>query len=156
MANIEHAVAGLETILVQDLPAQLSVQELLWKDGIKLEPLRQIEWEEIRGAINTTPAALIIGSDDNDVVGRDMLFDATIYLYVILTDRSKKSLTKKLYRYAQAVRDVLKTPRNHTLRGVIVSAKVVRVKYSPTFVDRTNLFMRDFEATVMLRLPRGD
>lgn len=156
MATIEYAVAGLETILAEDFPTQLAAQEALWKDGIKLESIRTFEWEEVHGSVKSTPAALIIGAEDNDVVGRDMLFDATIYIYVILTDRSKRHLTKKLYRYAEALRQTLKSPRNHTLRGVIVSAKVVRVKYSPTFVDRTNLYMRDFEATTMLRLPRGD
>jgi hypothetical protein len=155
MATIEDAVASLQIILTDDLPTQLDALMALYTDGIRLEPIRQFEWEEPHGKISSTPAALILGVEDSDVAGRDMVFDAVIILYVILVDRAKNQLTKKLFRYAEAVRRSLRSPQNRTLRATVISAKVSRVKYSPTYTDRTNLYMRDFEATITLRMPRG-
>ena len=157
MATIETAVANLETILRDDLPAILALIDAEKKDGIKLEPIRSFEWEETREAIKQTPACLLIGVDESDVVLRDQVRDATIQLFLVVDDRDKKSLTKRLYRYATALRRVLRPATNRTLATTIISAKIVRVTFSPTFVDRDNMFARDLQAEIVLRMPKeGD
>ena len=154
MATIEDAVVNFGEILQDDLPAILTAIENEKRDGIKLEPIRTIEYEEVREAITQTPAALIIGTDEADNPLRDIVRDATIQLYLVVTDRSKKNLTKKLWRYGSAIRRVLRSTANRTLKGKVISAKVMRIGYSPTFVDRDNLFCRDLQADIMIRVPK--
>lgn len=154
MATIEDAVVNFSEILRDDLPAILTAIENEKKDGIKLEPIRVFEFEETREAIIQTPAALIIGTDEVDATLKDMLRDANIQLYLVVTDRNKKHLTKKLWRYGQAIRRVLRPVASRTLKGKVISAKVMRVAYSPTFVDRDNLFCRDLQADIVLRVAK--
>jgi hypothetical protein len=154
MATIEDAVTNLESIMRADLPALLTAIEVEKKDGIRLEPPRTYEWEEIRESLTQVPAVLLIGQDESDVQLRDIVRDATITVVIITTDRNKTHLTKKLYRYAKALRQLLRPNMNRTLNDTVISAKVVRVSYSPTFVDRDNLYARDLQAEVVLRIPK--
>ena len=157
MANIEDAMAGLQAIMEQDLPGFLATITAEWNDGIKLDPIAAYDWEELhKGGVRATPAALLMGIEESDPVLRDQIRDATIIVYLIITDRQKSALTKKLFRYADGLRRMLRSAVNRTLRGKIISAKVVRVKYSPTWVSRDNLFTRDLEATIVVRVPRGE
>lgn len=152
MATIEEALTNFEAVMRADYPALLAAIEADKKDGIKLEPPRTYEWEEVREAITQTPAVLMIGMEESDTVLRDQMRDATIQFFLVTTDRNKTHLTKKLYRYGKALRQLLRPTANRTLNGTVISAKVVRVSYSPTFVDRDNLFARDLQAEIVLRI----
>jgi len=154
MASIEEAVIHFEQMLRNDLPIHLTALQDKWADGIILEPIRSFEWEEVRDAIKVTPACLIIGEDEDDENLRDLLYTARLTLIMIVTDRAKTNTTKKLYRYADAVKRMLRPAAKRSTPGVIVSAIVRHIGYSPTFVDRDQLFARDFQADVRLRLQR--
>lgn len=154
MATIEDAVDNFIDILRDDLPTILLAIEAQKKDGIKLEPIRVFETEETKEAITQLPAVLVLGQDETDATLRDIVRDANIQVYLVIADRSKKNLTRKLWRYGSAIRQVLRPTTNRTLKGKVISAKVVRIGYSPTFMDRDNLFCRDLQADIVLRVPK--
>lgn len=153
MATIEDAVSNLEAILRTDLPAILDAIMLERADGVRLEPIRTFDWEETREFLQF-PACLLLGQDESDLVLRDQVRDATIQLILVTADRDKRALTKKLFRYAKALRVLLRPSANRTLAQKVISAKIVRVTYSPMFVDRDNLFCRDLQAEIVLRLAK--
>lgn len=157
MAAIEEAVTGLETVITEDLPAILASLESSYADGIRLEPIRTVEWEEtLQDAVQTTPCVLIVGSNEMDVSLRDQTRTCHIIMVFILESHDKKTLTKMMYRYARALRMVLRVSDatnglNRTLRQRVISAKVMEVDYGPTFTD-AQLFTRAFQARIEVRV----
>lgn len=151
MKSIEDALVALEKAFRESYPTYLAEQEAKWKDGIRLEPFRTIEWQEV-AQIPVAPAIILMGDDESDPNLRDQLFDATVTAYIVVMDKAKTYAVKKLYRYVSALRLMLRDTR--TLGGIIVSAKLVRAQYSPIFTERTNLYARDCQVTLQLRIPR--
>lgn len=153
-SSIEDAVASLEAILRGNFPAMLAEVQAERNDGIPLPSPQVYEWEEIPGSLKATPACLLIGEGEDDVDARDMIWTATIRLYIVVTDPSKQYLTRRLYRYADALKRIVRKPFNRTLDQKVVSAKVISIRYSPTFVDRDNTHARDLNAEIQLRIAR--
>lgn len=161
MANSEEAVAGLETIFLQDYPVFLRQVELEYRDGVELEGLRTVTWEEYDdGNGLQLPAVMIIAEDETDPSMRDILYDCRVTAIFMLADTDKRNVTKKMFRYGKALRRMFRPVLNRSLRGKVNSAKVGAIRWLPTgrgTGDTANLFARGFEADIVLRLPKeGD
>jgi hypothetical protein len=152
-AYIEQVIEAVDASLQIEYPAFLTAMEAEHNDGIRLEPFRVIEWEEVR-EIATTPALLLIANAENDPNMRDQAIDCDIQIFVILQDRNKRTLTKKLFRYAECLRRWVAVAKNRTLSGLVISVKILRVDYSAVYTDRSNLFCRDFQASLQVRYLR--
>lgn len=157
MANSEDALVGLQQILEQDFPAYIRQIELENTDGVVMENLREITWEEyddFKGV--NLPCAMLIAEDESDPSLRDILFDCRITVRMVFQDSSKRNLTKKMFRYAKALRRMLRPAANRSLRGKVNSAKVGTIKWV-SVGPRDNLFSGGFDANLVLRVPKeGD
>jgi hypothetical protein len=161
LSNTEDAVRGLEQIFLQDYPTFLRTIELENTDGVMMENLRQIEWEEIDEETTIQmPGVVLIGEDETDEVLRDQLYNCRITAIFFVADTNKRNVTKKMYRYGKALRRMLKKTNNRSLRGSAISAKVGAIRWLPTGrgVGATaGLFARGFEADLVVRLQKeGD
>jgi hypothetical protein len=154
MAVLERAILNFETLLKAEFPVVIPVIEAEWNDGIKLGLPASYHWEEVPEKIGPTPAILIIPEGEDDPAQGDMLWDATLRVYVVITDKERRHLTKRILRYADALKRILRRPVNRTLYQYVVSTKVLAVRYGNTFMDRDNLFARDFNAEITLRLAK--
>ena len=156
MATIERAVMNFEAILRAEFPLALATIAAEWNDGVDLQAPVSYHWEEVPEKIGATPAVLIIaeGEDQTEMGVKDSLFNATLRVYVVITGREKRELTQRIFRYADAMKRIVRKPFNRTLYQHVVSAKIPAIRYSNTFVDRDQLFARDFSAEVTLRLPQ--
>jgi hypothetical protein len=153
-STIEDAVQGLEDLIRESFPALLDEISRERADGIILEPIRSFDWEEIHNATKVVPACIIIGDEEQEELTANIVYTAQVTIFIIATDRSKSNLTRKLFRYGQALKRMLRPAGARTLHRVIVSARIVRIQYSPTFVDRDQLFARDLRAEVICKLAR--
>jgi hypothetical protein len=153
-ATIEDAVQGLEDLVRNSFPSILDAISKERNDGLILEPMRSFEWEEVRDAMKSVPCCIIIGEEETDGLTSDIVYTAQVTIYIIATDRSKSMLTRKMFRYGQALKRMLRPGTARTLNRAVVSAKVVRIQYSPTFVDRDQMFARDLRAEVICKLQR--
>lgn len=161
MANSEEAVQGLEEILTQEYPTYLRQVEVQYTDGVELESLREITWEEYEDGVSLQlPCAMVIAEDESDPSLRDLLYDCRITVIFMFADSNKRNVTKKMFRYAKALRRMLRPNNNRSLRGKVNSAKVSTIRWLPTgrgTGDTSALFARGFEADLVLRLPKeGD
>lgn len=156
MANpsLEDAVTELESILRADFPDMLATIVTERGDGVPLPVPVEYHWEEVAEKLMGLPAVLLIPDFEVDTDARDILWDSTIQLYLVASDSGKKNLTKKMLRYAEAVKRILRKPLRRTLNQKAVSAKVARVGYSPTYLDRDNLYARDINAEIVIRISR--
>lgn len=158
MANMEQAIEGLEEIFTTDYPTYLRQVELLYTDGVELETLREITWEE--GHAIQVPGLAIIGEEETDPSLRDLLYDCRVTCIFVVQDTNRRNVTKKMFRYAKALRRMLKPAANRSLRGKVNSAKVSTIRYLPTGRvqgDTQAIFTRGFEADLMVRIPKeGD
>jgi hypothetical protein len=157
VANSEDALVGLQLILEQDFPAYLRQIELQNTDGVELENLKQIEWEEYEDAKGLQlPAAMLLADKEADPSLRDILYDCSITVRIVLADTDKRNLSKKMFRYAKALRRMLKPAANRSLRGKVNSAKVGTIKWV-SVGPREKLFAGGFDADLVLRVPKeGD
>lgn len=153
MITIEDVVARMTDVLMSDtFHDVLRTIDSERNDGLVLEPLRAVEWEEIEeSALPSLPCALIIGETEEDPMLRDQTYDATLSLIVFAQDKSKRYLTKRLYRYGEAVRRVFAMPRMRTLNQTVISVKIGSVRYSPTFTDR-QVYSRDITMDIRVRM----
>jgi hypothetical protein len=153
--TIEDAVQGIEDIIRSSFPAILEQIMAERKDGIILEPIRSYEWEEVHNALKSTPCAIIIGEEElNPEATKERNYIAIVTVYIIVVDRSKTMLTRKLFRYGHALRRMLRPALGYTLHRVVSSATIRRIQYSPTFVDRDQLFARDLRADIECKIIR--
>jgi hypothetical protein len=157
VANSEDALVGLQLILEQDFPVYLHQIELQNTDGVILENLKQIEWEEYEDAKGLQlPAAMLIAETEADPSLRDILFDCNVTVRIVVADTDKRNLTKKMFRYAKALRRMLKPAANRSLRGKVNSAKVGTIRWV-SVGPRDNLFSGGFDASLVIRVPKeGD
>lgn len=158
MANSEEAVAGLEELLLTDYPTYLRQLEVEFTDGVILESIRQVDWEEYDDGVGLQlPGVMIVAEEERDTALRDLLYDCRVTAIFMLQDANKRNVTKKMFRYAKALRRMLKPTRNRSLRGRVISAKVEAIRWLPTGRgqnDTKGLFARGFEADIVLRLPK--
>lgn len=157
MANSEDALVGLQEILEQDFPVFLRQIEQENTDGVELENLHQIEWEEYEDMSSLNlPCALLIAQDESDPSLRDILFDCRITVRFVFQDTSKRNLTKKQFRYAKALRRMLRPAANRSLRGKVNSAKVGTIRWV-SVGPKDNLHSGGFDASLIVRVPKeGD
>lgn len=153
MAYVEDVLTELQTAFDKVFPTYLLEVQREHTDGILLEPFHWISWEE-DAEVPTTPAIMLLAQEESDMNLRDQLVDATILAVVVLREQSKRFLTRKLFRYAEAIRRMVRQTNVRTLSHVVTSIKVERVQYSPIYVDEKNRYARDFQATLQLRMPR--
>lgn len=153
--NIEDIVGAVETQLLTTYATYLATIEQERNDGLRLEPIAVTEWEELDGALTALPAALILGDSDVDVDSRDQIIEVNLTVNIILQDRAKQHLTKKLYRYGDALRRLFRPANARTLNQRCISVKVTTIKYSPTFTDSKNLYTRDLQAELAIRMSTG-
>jgi hypothetical protein len=162
MANSEQAVEGLEQLLLNEYPFYLRQVELEHTDGVELESIREVTWEEYEDGVGLQlPGVMIIAENEVDTALRDILFDCRVTCIFMLQDTNKRNVTKKMFRYGKALRRMFRPANNRSLRGRVNSAKVVEIRWLPTgrgtSADRATFFARGFEADLVLRLPReGD
>lgn len=161
MANSEEGVAGLEQILREDYPTFLRQVQADYTDGVELENLNEITWEEYDDGVGLQlPGVMLVAEDENDPSLRDLLYDCRITAIFMFADSSKRNVTKKMFRYAKALRRMFRPTNNRSLRGKVNSAKVGTIRWLPTGRgegDTSGLFARGFEADLVLRLPKeGD
>lgn len=151
--SIEDGIQGVETLLLsqsfEDILAAIDAER---DDGIVLEPIRATEWEETVGEISTLPCALLIGDSEVDESLRDRIIQVNVKVILLVADKSKQHLTRRLYRYGSAMRQMFHGADSRTLGQRFISAKVRRIEYSPTFVDRQNVYSRDITADLELRM----
>ncbi len=156
MANSEDALEGLQLILEQDFPVYLRQVELQYTDGVELENLREITWEEQDPQGLNIPAVMLIAEDETDTPLRDILFDCHITARFVFEDSNKRNLTKKMFRYGKALRRMVRPPSNRSLRGKVNSVKVRTIRWV-SVGPRGNLHSGGFDANLMIRVPReGD
>jgi hypothetical protein len=155
---MEEALIGLHEIFEQDFPKYLREVELEYTDGVELENLRDIVWEEYEDGVGMqVPGLMMIADEETDPSLRDILFDARLTCIFLVQDTNKRNVTKKMFRYAKALRRMLKPTANRSLRGKVNSAKVVTIRYLPTGrggSDTDAIYARGFEADLVLRLPK--
>lgn len=162
MANSEEAIAGLEQILREDFPTILYEVEREYTDGVELENLRDIVWEELEDGMGMQlPGVMLVAEDETDPSLRDLLYDCRVTMIFVVSDTDKLNVTKKMFRYGKALRRTIKRLTNRSLRGRVNSAKVGAIRWMPTGRGTTRtggaLFARGFEADIVLRLPKeGD
>jgi hypothetical protein len=148
---------GVQELLEQDYPAFLRVVEREFTDGVPLENLRQIEWEEFESEIQT-PGVLLLAEDEVDTTLRDLLYDCRITAVFLLADTNKRNVTKKMFRYGKALRRMLRPNNNRGLRSRVISAKVGAIRWMPTGRGTTGrtagMYARGFEADLVIRLPK--
>jgi hypothetical protein len=161
MSNTEEAVQGLEELFLTDYPTYLRAVELEFTDGVELESIREVTWEEYDDGVGLQlPVVMIVPEDESDPSLRDILYDCRVTVIFMFADSSKRNVTKKMFRYAKALRRMLKPSNNRSLRGKVNSAKVSTIRWLPTgrgIGDMDNLFARGFEADLVLRIPKeGD
>lgn len=152
MADLEQALQNIEAIFKAEFPVVLPQLEAQYKDGIKLPAPVAYHWEEVPEKIGATPAVMLIpeGEDQRE---KDQLYDATVRMYVVLTDSEKRHLTRRILRYVKAAKIIIRKPINRTLYQYVTSIKIPAVRYGNTFMDRSQLFARDFSAELVLRIP---
>lgn len=157
MANSENALEGLQQILEQDFPVFLRQIEREHTDGVELENLRAIEWEEREDAMGLDiPCAMLIATSESDPSLRDILFDCYITARFVFQDSNKRNLTKKQFRYAKALRRMLRPAANRSLRGKVNSAKVGTIRWV-SVGSKDNLHSGGFDADLIVRVPKeGD
>jgi hypothetical protein len=161
VANTEEAIAGLEQILLEDYPAFLRQVQQQYTDGVELENLHEISWEEYDDGVGLQlPGVMIIAEDESDPSLRDLLYDCRVTAIFMFADTNKRNVTKKMFRYGKALRRMFRPSNNRSLRGKVNSAKVGAIRWLPTgrgTGDTSGLFARGFEADIVLRLPKeGD
>jgi hypothetical protein len=161
VANTENAIEGLEEILLSDYPTFLRQVELEYKDGVELENLREISWEEYDDGLGLRlPGVMLVPEDETDPTLRDILYDCRITAIFMFADTNKRNVTKKMFRHAKALRRLFRPTNNRSLRGRVISVKVAAIRWLPTgrgTSDTANLYARGFEADLVLRIPKeGD
>jgi len=161
VANTEDGIVGLEQIFLEDYPTFLRQVEQQYADGVELESIREISWEEYEdGNGLQLPGVMLIAEDESDPSLRDLLYDCRITAIFMFADTNKRNVTKKMFRYAKALRRMLRPTSNRSLRGKVNSVKVGTIRWLPTgrgTSDTTALFARGFEVDLLLRLPKeGD
>lgn len=161
MANTETAMEGLEQLFLEDYPTFLRQVELEFTDGVELENIREVSWEEYDdGTGLQLPGVMLVPEDETDPVLRDQLFDCRITAIFMFADSNKRNVTKKMFRYGKALRRMVRPTPNRSLRGRVTSVKVNAIRWLPTgrgTSDSGNLYARGFEADLVLRLPKeGD
>jgi hypothetical protein len=161
MANSEEAIAGLEEILTDSYPTFLRQVEQQFTDGVELHNLAEISWEEYDDGVGLQlPGVMLVAEDETDPFLRDLLYDCRVTAIFMFADASKRNVTKKMFRYAKALRRMFRPANNRSLRGKVNSAKVAGIRWLPTgrgTSDTAALFARGFEADIVLRLPKeGD
>lgn len=158
MANTEDALEGLTQILTDDYPTFLRQVEVQYTDGVELESIREISWEEYEdGNGLQLPGVMLIPEDEADPLLRDLLYDVRITAIFMFADGDKRNVTKKMFRYGKALRRMLRPSNNRSLRGKVNSAKVGAIRWLPTgrgTSDTTALFARGFEADLVIRVPK--
>lgn len=151
---LEDALRELESIIRTKMPDMLMTIMSERPDGIILDTFAEYHWEEVAEKLGALPAILLIPDTDVDPDQSDAKWDHTVQIYIIARDEEKRNLTKKLLRYVEALSRLLRAPFNRTLNQTAISAKIVRVGYGATFVDRDQRFVRDINAELIIRLSR--
>ncbi len=156
MATTEDAIEGLEIVLLEDFPVFLREVERSYTDGVELENLRAVIWEEYDDQIGLPmPGVMLLATDEVDESLRDQVIVSHITAVFGFADSNKRNLTKKMFRYGRALRRMLRPSANRSLRGRVISAKVGAIRWLPTGRNRSNLYARGFEADLECRLQRG-
>jgi hypothetical protein len=163
LANTEDALIGLEQIINDSFPTYLRAIELENIDGVVLENIREITWEEIdeSGSGLQIPGVMLLPNNETDESQRDIIYVCNITAVFLFQDSNKRNVTKKMFRYGKALRRMLKPTNNRSLRGKVISVKVVTIRWMPTGRGITGrsagLFARGFEVDLVVRLPKeGD
>jgi hypothetical protein len=159
MANTEDAMIGLEELLLEEYPTFLRAIELEFKDGVVLENLREVSWEEYDDSLGIAmPGVMLLPETETDPALRDLLYDCRITAIFMMTDSDKRNVTKKMFRYGRALRRMLRPNTNRGLRGRVISAKVGAIRWLATgrgtMGRSAGLFARGFEADLVIRLPK--
>jgi hypothetical protein len=158
VANTEEALQGLQAIFEQSFPTFLRAVELEYTDGVILESLQEITWEDDDPVDNgfPMPGAMLVPESEVDDSLRDLLYTCNITVIMAFQDSEKRNATKKMLRYAKALRRMLRPVNNRSLLGKVNSAKVADIRWLPlrVSVQSGGLFVRGFEADLIIRLPK--
>ena len=153
-SNTEDVMVGLEELMRNQFYTYLKEVAARYNDGVILEPLVDITWEEHENFEGLSlPSCMILAQEEADPTLKDQMLDVTVFIVLGIFDSSARAASKKIFRYGRALKAMFRPNNNRTLSQRIVSSKVVRIRWSPPFSGpRDNDYSRAFEAEVVCRV----
>lgn len=152
MTGMEAVMEAVQDTLSTYMAAKVAALNTEYGDGITLTTIATYEWYEKNFAAQEYPAIVLddVRSDPTERYVGAMNETHKLIIFIADTDGNAKTLKKKLYRYARAVKEILTT--YYDLGGVTISAGYASTSYSPTFANekksrylRTIAVEMDFE-----------